>query len=69
MRSRHIVAVTGESDISTALGLRNKIIEVVAAGVCDFVIDLEGVKFLDSTGLGVLVGGLRNVCATTAPCS
>jgi hypothetical protein len=37
----HIVAVSGEIDISTAPGLRNKILELAAAGVCDFVIDLE----------------------------
>jgi anti-anti-sigma factor len=48
----HMVAVTGEIDISTAPGPRNKIIELAAAGVCDFVIDLECVKFLDSTASG-----------------
>jgi anti-anti-sigma regulatory factor len=36
-----MVAVTGEIDISTAPGPRNKIIELAAAGVCDVVIDLE----------------------------
>ena len=36
---------------------------VVAAGVYDLVIDMEAVEFLDSTGLGVLVGGLKKVRA------
>ena len=58
-----IVAVGGEIDVYTAPKLRDKITELVAAGVYDIVIDMEGVEFLDSTGLGVLVGGLRRVRA------
>ena len=38
-------------------------VELVAAGNYDIVIDLERVEFLDSTGLGVLVGGLKKVRA------
>jgi anti-sigma B factor antagonist len=58
-----IVAVGGEIDVYTAPKLRDKITELVAAGVYDIVIDMEGVEFLDSTGLGVLVGGLKKVRA------
>jgi anti-sigma B factor antagonist len=35
----------------------------VGSGSYDIVIDLEAVEFLDSTGLGVLVGGLKKVRA------
>ena len=58
-----IVAVGGEIDVYTAPKLRDKITELVAAGVYDLVIDMEKVEFLDSTGLGVLVGGLKRVRA------
>ena len=58
-----IVAVGGEIDVYTAPKLRDKITELVAAGVYDLVIDMEKVDFLDSTGLGVLVGGLKKVRA------
>lgn len=58
-----IVAVGGEIDVYTAPKLRDKITELVAAGVYDLVIDMEAVEFLDSTGLGVLVGGLKKVRA------
>ena len=58
-----IVAVGGEIDVYTAPKLRDKITELVAAGVYDLVIDMEAVEFLDSTGLGVLVGGLKRVRA------
>jgi anti-sigma B factor antagonist len=58
-----IVAVRGEIDVYTAPKLRAKFTELVAAGVYDLVIDLDGVEFLDSMGLGVLVGGLKKVRA------
>ncbi|MGA8255147.1 MAG: anti-sigma factor antagonist [Nocardioides sp.] len=60
---RTIVAVGGEIDVYTAPKLRDKITELVASGVYDIVIDMEAVEFLDSTGLGVLVGGLKKVRA------
>ena len=60
---RTIVAVGGEIDVYTAPKLRDKITELVAAGTYHLVVDMEGVEFLDSTGLGVLVGGLKRVRA------
>ena len=60
---RTIVSVGGEIDVYTAPKLRDKITELVGAGVYDLVIDMEAVEFLDSTGLGVLVGGLKKVRA------
>jgi anti-sigma B factor antagonist len=58
-----IVAVGGEIDVYTAPRLRDKITELVGDGIYDLIIDMEGVEFLDSTGLGVLVGGLKKVRA------
>lgn len=60
---RAIVAVGGEIDVYTAPKLRDQITELVSAGSYNIVIDLEAVEFLDSTGLGVLVGGLKKVRA------
>ena len=60
---RTIVLVGGEIDVYTAPRLRDTITELVAAGRYDLVIDMTGVEFLDSTGLGVLVGGLKKVRA------
>ena len=60
---RTIVSVGGEIDVYTAPKLRDKITELVGEGHHDLVIDMEGVDFLDSTGLGVLVGGLKKVRA------
>ena len=43
--------------------VRMTITDLVGAGTYDIIIDLEAVEFLDSTGLGVLVGGLKKVRA------
>jgi len=61
--SRTIGSVGGEIDVYTAPKLRDKITELVGDGHHQLVIDMENVDFLDSTGLGVLVGGLKKVRA------
>lgn len=58
-----VVVVGGEIDVYTAPKLRDKITELVNAGHHDLVVDMDRVDFLDSTGLGVLVGGLKKVRA------
>lgn len=58
-----VIAVAGEIDVYTAPKLRDRITELVGEGTYHLVIDMEGVEFLDSTGLGVLVGGLKKVRA------
>ena len=61
--SHAVVDVSGEIDVYTAPKLREKLIELVSEGTYDMVVNLEGVDFLDSTGLGVLVGALKRVKA------
>jgi anti-sigma B factor antagonist len=58
-----VVVVGGEIDVYTAPKLREQIIDLVSSGAYHLVVDMEGVEFLDSTGLGVLVGGLKRVRA------
>lgn len=57
------MTIGGEIDVYTAPMLRDAITDLVAQGAHDIVIDMTGVEFLDSTGLGVLVGGLKKVRA------
>jgi anti-sigma B factor antagonist len=58
-----VIAVGGEIDVYTAPKLREKLISLVESGSYHLILDMEGVEFLDSTGLGVLVGGLKRVRA------
>lgn len=56
-----VVSVAGEIDVYTAPKLRDLITELVSDEAYHLVVDMTGVEFLDSTGLGVLVGGLKKV--------
>jgi anti-sigma B factor antagonist len=56
-----VLAVRGEVDVATAPRLREYVVDAVTNGYRYIVIDLDGVDFLDSTGLGVLVGALKRV--------
>lgn len=58
---RVVIEVAGEIDVYTAPKLRDRLSDLVAEGAHELIIDMEGVEFLDSTGLGVLVGGLKKV--------
>ncbi len=56
-----IVVVGGEVDVYTAPLLRDALDQQIAAGHIHIVVDLDAVEFMDSTGLGVLVGRLKLV--------
>ena len=58
-----VIEVGGEIDVYTAPKLREALVELVNAGRYQIIVDVERVDFLDSTGLGVLVGGLKRVRA------
>ena len=56
-----VVHLGGEIDVYTAPFVREKLDEQIYAGRTDLIADLSDVTFLDSTGLGVLVGRLKLV--------
>ena len=55
-----IAAVTGEIDISTVARLRERLYELADNGGT-LIVDLNRVEFIDSTGLGALVGTARRI--------
>ena len=61
---RAVVRVTGYVDVTTAASLRNELAGLIQADTSDIVVDLTQVTFLDSTGIGVLVGALKRIRET-----
>jgi anti-sigma B factor antagonist len=51
--------VSGELDLYTAPRLRDAVIEAIDGGTTNVVLDIADVGFIDSTGLGALVGCLK----------
>ena len=58
---RTVVDVTGEIDVYTAPVLREELSTLIDQEHTQLVVDLTKVGFMDSTGLGVLVGALKKV--------
>lgn len=54
-----MLAVSGQVDVATAPKLRQALTEAQYGGGRQVALDLDGVEFLDSFGLGVIVGGLK----------
>lgn len=53
---RTVLTLAGEVDLSTAPALRQQLASVFDGGTNHVVVDLRQVGFMDSTGLGVLMG-------------
>ena len=58
-----VVPPGGEIDLATQGELRTVLNDLVVAGDVDLVLDLTGVSFIDSTGIGALIGTRRRVHA------
>jgi anti-sigma B factor antagonist len=56
-----LIRVAGEIDVYTAPNLREAILGLIGNGVSHVIADLRAVDFLDSTGLGAIVGGHKRL--------
>ncbi|WP_420116179.1 STAS domain-containing protein [Micromonospora sp.] len=56
-----VVEVVGDLDMSTTPQLRERLREVIEGGTRVVVVDLTGVGFMDSSGLGALVVAYREL--------
>lgn len=56
-----IVALSGEIDVYTSPKVKDALGSLIDKGTYKIVIDLTNVRYIDSTGLGVLIGGLKRV--------
>jgi len=62
-----VVKVSGELDLSTCGALRDSLLRVITDEDCQgLVVNLAGVTFIDSTGIGVLVGIWHRVRASSS---
>jgi anti-sigma B factor antagonist len=56
-----IITVAGEIHATTAPEFSERLNDAIAGGKTGVILDLTGVEFIDSTGLSVLLNGLRRV--------
>ncbi|MFN3647959.1 MAG: STAS domain-containing protein [Armatimonadota bacterium] len=54
-----VIGLSGEVDVYTSPRVKQEIVNLLNEGTVKMVVDLTGVEYLDSTGLGVLIGGLK----------
>lgn len=57
----HVISPRGEIHVSTAPELAQHLSSAIESGKTAIVLDMSGVEFIDSTGLSVLLNGLRLV--------
>lgn len=66
-RSHHAGTTTlflaGEVDLNNVDDLISQLTATIAGGAHDLVVDLDGVSYLDSAGLGALVGAHKRLVA------
>jgi anti-sigma B factor antagonist len=57
----YVIALSGEVDLYTAPEFKQQLLDVIANGAKDVVVDFTKTTFIDSTTLGVLVGGVKRL--------
>jgi len=57
----HVITVSGEIHVSTAPEFQRRLDAAIARGKTAVVLDLSQTEFIDSTGLSVILNGLRRV--------
>ncbi len=57
----HVIELGGEIDLYTAPEFKERMVELIEDGKRRIVVDLSSATFIDSTTLGVLVGGVKRL--------
>jgi anti-sigma B factor antagonist len=58
------IAADGEIDLATVNKLRSAVTEVIQKGVRHLTVDLDKVSYIDSSGLGMLIGAHKRMTST-----
>ncbi|MHB1361202.1 MAG: STAS domain-containing protein [Thermoleophilia bacterium] len=56
-----VITVAGELDLYTAPRLKENLLAALEDGALKIVIDMASVHFIDSSALGVLIGGVKRL--------
>ena len=59
--STYVISLAGEVDLYTAPEFKQQLLDVIGKGAKDVVVDFSDTTFIDSTTLGVLVGGVKRL--------
>ena len=57
----YVISLAGEVDLYTAPEFKQPLLEVINEGARNVVVDFSDTTFIDSTTLGVLVGGVKRL--------
>ncbi|MBA3365667.1 MAG: STAS domain-containing protein [Actinobacteria bacterium] len=57
----HVISLAGEVDLYTAPDFKQQLLQVIGDGSKNVVVDFTDTTFIDSTTLGVLVGGVKRL--------
>ena len=57
----HVIELGGEIDLYTAPEFKERMVQVIEDGKKQVIVDLSKATFIDSTTLGVLVGGVKRL--------
>src|SRR5436189_6374472 len=57
----YVISLAGEVDLYTAPEFKQQLLDVISQGGKDVIVDFSDTTFIDSTTLGVLVGGVKRL--------
>ena len=58
---QYVISLAGEVDLYTAPEFKQQLLDVIGKGAKNVVVDFSDTTFIDSTTLGVLVGGVKRL--------
>ncbi len=57
----YVISLAGEVDLYTAPEFKQQLLDVISQGGNEVIVDFSNTTFIDSTTLGVLVGGVKRL--------
>ena len=57
----YLISLSGEVDLYTAPDFKQQLLQVIGDGARQVIVDFSQTTFIDSTTLGVLVGGVKRL--------